>query len=431
MITTNERQEKLIDEFGNLINPSKARILRDAGLGVVESRKEGAYVWDQSDTRYIDCRENMSLFNIGRRNPDVIKALNAALEECDLGNTLFFSEARVQLAKKLGKISPGGKLTGVAFGVSGGEIVDFAIKLARATTGRKKVVAMKNAYHGCTGFALSGTDSSELKDPFKPIVPDFKHVPFGDIKALTNVMDDSTAAVLVEPIQGHAGVIVPSEGYLKAVRKLCDQWGALLIVDEIQTGLGRTGKMFACEHYGVIPDIMTLGKSLSGGIYPITAAVFKRKLLQFWNDHPFSHLSSFGGSDLGCLVALAAIEYTEKNLLAERAAELAKIFSKGFAELVERYPRQIKEFRQKGLLMAIEFVDKSVALQMCRDLTQQGLLPSFNYSAPEKMRIMPSLTITEDDAHTIVDAFDKALAGFKYVSGETTPEVASMLEGLH
>jgi putrescine aminotransferase len=427
MITTNERQEKLIDQYGALINPSKARIMREAGLGIIEGRKEGAYVWDEEGIRYIDCRDDTCVFTVGRRNAELVGVLKEALDSYDLGNNLFFSEPRVHLAQRLGQISPHQALTAVAYGVSGGEIVDFAIKLARAITGRPKVISMKNAMHGSTGFAISASQDAEITSTFGPLMPDFIQIPFNDLGALRKALDGSTACVLLEPIQANAGVKIPSDGFLSSVRQLCTEAGALMIVDEIETGLGRTGRMFAVEHEDVVPDVITIGNALSGGLSPITAAVFKPEFLKFWDEHPFLHHSTFGGSDLGCIVGLAVIDLIQKKNLAQRADELGEMFAIGFEELSQKYPQVLKEFRHAGLMMAVEFKSDAIGPQMSRDLSQFGVLASYSVDNPRTMRLSPPLTLEKEDVEFILDSFDQALAGCHSIVVPMDPDVLSGL----
>jgi putrescine aminotransferase len=409
MMTGKERQASIVETYGKLINPSKAKIMSEAGLGIVEEDRSGQCVWDLEQKKYFDLRDDAGVYNLGRRPKRIINKLRESLEELDIGNNLFFSEPRIELAKKLGEISPGRELTGVTYGVSGGEIVDFALKLARATTKRKKIIAMEKGFYGCTGAAVTATANKNYREPFLPLIPDFVHVPFNDIEALKKELNQEVACVIVEPIQGHAGVKLPDENYFKELRKLCDQAGALMIVDEIQTAFGRTGKFFAIEHYGVVPDIITIGKAMSGGVYPITAALYKPRLLEFWNQHPLSHLSTFGGSDLGCVVALEVINEIEEEHLMNRAKWLGGIFEEGFEELKKKYSGLIKDFRHKGLLMAIEYHDEQTGPLMSRLLAGQGILSPYTYTSPNQMRLLPTLVLSDDEARQILEIFEVTL----------------------
>ncbi len=413
MITTNERQEKLLDQHAALINPSQAREMRDAGLGIIESRREGAYVWDQSGTRYIDCRQETSVFNVGRRNPELIDVLCAALKEYDVGNSLFFSEPRVQLAHRLGELSPGGALRAVAYGVSGGEVNDFALKLSRAITRRPRVIAMDGSYLGSTGFAASASGDARFRQPFEPLIPNITFVEFGDADALEAEMGEDVACVILETVQTWAGVRTPPSHYLQRVRDLCDKNGSLMILDEHETGFGRCGKTFALDIYGpgVVPDIMTLGKALGGGLYPFAAAVYRKEYLKFWEQHPFSHLSTFAGSDLACVIGLSTIDWIHQHRLGSHAEARGAELTRGLQKFAEKYDAVVRSVRACGLLVAIDFANDELGPQMSRDLSQFGVLASCSPVSPSTMFVIPSLVVSSEDIKTILDAFSRALAG--------------------
>jgi acetylornithine/succinyldiaminopimelate/putrescine aminotransferase len=404
-----QSKDQILKEFAQHINPSRVRILKAAGLDLVEDKREGPYVWDISGKKYIDCMTGAGSFNVGRRNPAIIQALKDALDRFDIGGFLFFSELKVELAKKLIAISPQQALKCVTYGVGGGEVNDFAIKLARGYTMRPKVISAEKGYHGHTGFSLSGIGRDAYQNPFRPLMPEFIRVPFGDLSAMDQVLDEKTACVIPEPIQGEGGIYIPPNDYLPGVRKLCDQRGALLIADEIQTGWGRTGKMFAMEHYQVAPDIMTVGKSLGGGIYPIAAAVYKEDLQDFIFANPFIHFSTFGGSDLGCAVGLAVIDYIQTHRLWENAAQMGDLFEIGFKKLIQSYPQIFKEFRRKGLMMGLQFTEESFGPRMSLELSKNGVIAVFSGNDPSVMRIMPSLIIQKSDVTFILDALEKSL----------------------
>ena len=413
MITTTERQENLIDQHAAMINPSQARVMREAGLGIIESRREGAYVWDQSGTRYIDCRQETSVYNVGRHNKFLVDKLKRALNEYDLGNSLFFSEPRVHLARRLGEISPGGQLRAVTYGVSGGEVNDFALKLARAQTGREKVIAMNGGYHGSTAFSASASGVENFRNPFGPLVPGVKYADFGSLSSLEQLIDKTTACVILETVQTLAGIRVPTARYLQGVRELCDKFGAFMILDENETCLGRTGAMFAIQTLAprVVPDILTMGKSLGGGLFPISAALYREEHLDFWDRYPFSHQSTFAGSDLGCVMGLETLDYCLDHDLAGLAKERSLEFALGFAKLKRRYSKVLKRVRICGLAMALDFHDELLGPQMSRDLSQFGVLASCSQFNTATMFLLPTLTLSSTDVQTILEAFACTLAG--------------------
>ncbi|HLN65635.1 MAG TPA: aminotransferase class III-fold pyridoxal phosphate-dependent enzyme, partial [Symbiobacteriaceae bacterium] len=277
-------------------------------------------------------------------------------------------------------------------------------------TRRPKIISAVKGYHGHTGFALSAIGRDAYQEPFRPLMPDFERVPFGDLAALEAAVDGQTAAVLLEPVQGEGGIHVAPPGYLAGVRERCDRTGALMILDEIQTGLGRTGKLFACEHDGVVPDIMTLGKSLGGGLYPITAAVFREPLGDFLVMNPFIHLSTFGGADLGCSVALATIDLILQENLPARAAAMGERFMAGFEHLASRYPDVLKEYRGRGLMLGLQYADQSMGPRMSYQLAQHGVIALYTGNDPSVMRLQPALVITPAEVDQVLQALDDSMA---------------------
>lgn len=403
-----EEKARALKEFADHVNPMKARILSQAGLGVIEGRREGARVWDLTGEAYIDCVTSAGCFNAGRRNPELVEAMRSALDHLDLGNFLLCSKPKADLARRLAELTPG-DLTYAMFGAAGGEAVDFALKLARGVTGRPRIISALKGYHGHTGFALSAIGRPIYQEPFRPLMPGFEQVPFGDAAALEQVMGADVAGVILEPVQGEGGIHVPPPGYLAEVRRICDRAGALLILDEIQTGLGRTGSLFACEAEGVVPDILVLGKSLGGGLYPISAAVFREPLVDFLVAHPFIHLSTFGGADLGCAVALAALEYIVREDLPGRAAAMGARFQAGFARLLERHGGLLVECRGRGLMLGLQFADQSHGPRMSYELARRGVIAIYTGNDPSVMRIQPALTIAPEEVDVVLEALDGAL----------------------
>jgi len=403
-----------LSDFSKFISPMKVRIMKAAGLDIIEDKREGVNVWDITGKKYIDCQTGSGIMNAGRRNPDIIEALKKALGTYDIGVFLLFSKPKADLAKKLAEITPG-DLKCTIFGVGGGEAIDAAIKIARGYTMKKEIIYAEKAYHGHTGFALSAIGRDAYKEPFKPLIPGFKMVPFGDIDAIKKAITDDTAAIIFEPIQGEGGINIPPDEYLPAVRKICDDHEILLILDEIQTGLGRTGKMFASEHWGVVPDIMTVAKSLGGGIYPISATIFKEEIQDFFIPHPFIHLSTFGGSDLGCIVGLAVIDYIQKHNLADHAEKMGRRFRAGFDALLKDYPTLLLEVRQKGLMMGLQYTNESIGPRMTKKLADRGVIAVYTGNDPSICRLMPPLVITPEEVDIVLDAISDSM---KELSGE-------------
>jgi len=402
-------KQRALDDFARYVNPQKVRVMRSAGLDIIEAERSGPWVWDLEGQRFLDCFTSAGSFNVGRRNPRIVAAAKSALDRLDHGNFLLCSAEKAALASRLADLAPG-ELRCTMFGTGGGEANDFAIKLARGATRRPRIVSTVNGYHGHTGFSLSAAGRAAFRDPFEPLMPEFVQVPFGDIDALEAVLDERCAAVLLEPIQGEGGIIVPPDSYLGAVRQACDRVGALLILDEIQTGLGRTGKWWASEHYGVEPDIMTTAKSLGGSLVPISATLFTDELREFLIPNPFIHLSTFGGSDLACAVALEVLNVIEETgLVAHAAAMGARLFT-GLDVLANKYPEFIKEVRGKGLMVGVEYAEDSLGPRMSYHLSQHGVLAIYSGNQPSVTRLMPSLVVGEPEIDYLLDALGGALA---------------------
>jgi putrescine aminotransferase len=405
---TPEARAGALEDFGRYINPQKVRVLRAAGLDIVEGRREGAWVWDRDGRRFLDCFTSAGSFNTGRRHPKVVEAMRRALEELDHGNFLLASAEKAALAKRLAELAPG-RLSCVGFGTGGGEAVDFALKLARGATGRPKVVFTEHGYHGHTGFALSAAGRDVYRRPFEPLMPGFERVPFGDLEAANAAIDDTTAAFIVEPVQGEGGIRVSPPGYLEGVEARCRQVGALFVLDEIQTGFGRTGRWFAAEHFGVEPDVMTVAKSLGGSLVSLSATIFTEEVREFLLPNPFVHLSTFGGSDLACAVGLAVIEVIEEEGLVENAACQGERLLQGLRQLAAQFAEAVLEVRGLGLMTGLKLADDSFGPRLSYYLARHGVLAVYTGNEPSVMRIMPTLTIGEAEVDFLLDALRGAL----------------------
>jgi len=414
MSTPEEIKQQALKDFAEFINPMKVRTMKSAGIDIIEEKRSGACSWDITGKRYIDCQPGSGIMNVGRGNQEIAEALKKALDTYDIGVFLLCSKQKADLAKRLAEITPG-DLSCTIFGAGGGEAVDAAIKIARGFTMKPGIIYTDKAYHGHTGFALSAIGRDAYKESFEPLMPGFTKVPFGDADAIRKAVNKETAAVILETIQGEGGINIPPEGYLAEVRKICDENEVLLILDEIQTGFGRTGKMFACEHWGIVPDLMTVAKSLGGGIYPISATIFKEEINDFFIPHPFVHLSTFGGSDLGCIVGMAAIDYIIKNDLPGNAERMGQRFKAGFDRLLKEYPDLLLEVRQKGLMMGLQYTNESIGPRMTKKLSDRGVLAIYTGNDPSICRFMPPLVITPEEVDEVLNALEDSM---KELSGE-------------
>jgi putrescine aminotransferase len=385
------------------LSPGKAAAYEGYGLDVVMGERGGAKFHDAYDDReWFNCHCNGGVFNLGHRNPDVVEAVQGALGSADIGNHHLASAYRSRLARRLAATT-GDALKGVVFGVSGGEAIDLAIKAVRGATGRAEVISAHGGYHGHTGLALAAGDA-QYREPFGPNLPHFEQVPFGDLEALRAAASEKTAAIILEPIPATLGMVMPPPGYLEGVRKLCDQTGAKFIADEVQTGLGRTGKMWCVEHDGVEPDVLVAGKGLSGGVYPITATLMKPDVHRVFVDHPFAHISTFGGAELGCVAALAVLDVIETPGFLDHVNELSERFARGLSGLPF-------ELRRQGLMMGLKFPAEGGGMLAAKLLYDAGVFTVYANNDTSVLQFLPPLNITVAEADEIIAAVRKVFGG--------------------
>jgi putrescine aminotransferase len=403
-----------ISDFKKYINMTQGVFLSSVGLDLIEGQRQGVYSWDiGTDEQYIDCFCSAGSFNVGRRNPQIVRALEEALADWSMGDYLFPSGPKVALAEKLVSITPSG-LDSVLLCVGGGEAIDSSLKMARGTTGRKKVISLAKAYHGHTGFALSAIGKPVYRDPFEPLIPGFSFEPaVNDLEAVSRLADEETAAIIIEPVQGEGGIYVASQEFVEGLRRLCDERGILLIFDEVQTGFGRTGKMFCCEHYGVTPDLMVLAKSLGGTLYPMAAVIYNDRVRSFMEENPAIIESTSGGADLGCIVGCAVIDFLLENKIPEHAAKMGDYIGDAVLNLAKKHQGLVKEVRRKGLMMGLEYTHDMMGPLMSFFLQTNGVMAVFSANNPKVMRFMPPLVIEKDEADRLIDALDQAMAAVK------------------
>lgn len=402
-----DEKEAIIERFARHVSSGKARFFRQVGIDFIFARREGIYVWDLDGKRLINCHCNGGVFNLGHRHPRIVAVLRDALEELDIGNHHLISEHRALLAEKLAHLSPG-DLNRVIFGVGGGEAVDTAIKLARGHTRRPGIISAVGAYHGHTGFALA-TGDAKYSEPFAPLPPAFCQVPFGDLSALEECMGEDVAAVIFEAIPATLGIVVPPEDYFAGVRELCDRYGAVMIIDEVQTGLGRCGAPWCIETYGVVPDVVVTGKGLSGGLYPITATIYSDRLNPFFDENPFIHVSTFGGAELGCHVALEVLRILEEEGFLAHVRDVAGVFEEGFASLRRSHHDILEETRQRGLMMGLKMANEACGPLMTLAGFEHGILTVYANNDTSVSQILPPLIIGKEEAETVVEALDAML----------------------
>jgi putrescine aminotransferase len=397
-----------IDKYEQYINPAMAKLFRFMGLSTIEWEAEGAVIKDIDGKEYIDCLGGYGVFSLGHRHPKVIEAVKRQLDFMPLSSKVLFDKPMADLAELLAEITPG-DLQYSFFVNSGTEAVEGSLKLARVHTGRSKFVATTNSFHGKTLGALSATGRDMFREPFQPLLAGFQHVDFGDIDALSQAVDRETAAVIVEPIQGEGGIIVPPDSYLPAVREICDKTGAMLICDEVQTGLGRTGKMFAVEHAGVVPDILTTAKALGGGVMPIGAFTARPKVWDKYITSPFLHTSTFGGNPLACAAAIAAITVIREEQLIKRAQQNGSYFIAKLSALAAAYPEVIAKVRGRGLMIGIELTKEGIGGLILSEMIDKGVLLAYTLNNPKVMRIEPPLIIEQQQIDYVIAALISAV----------------------
>jgi len=354
-------------------------------LTVVKGK--GSLVWDASGKEYIDFMTGIGVALVGHSNDAVVKAINEQASKLITCHGTFYNDARADFMERLIGISPKG-LSKALLTNSGTESVEAAIKLARRKTARKKIVSMKGGFHGKTYGSLSATWNKKYREPFGPLLDGFEFAEYGDPHSLTQLVDSETAAVLAEPVQGETGIIVPPSDYFKQVREICDQKGALLVLDEIQSGLGRTGRMWASEHWGVVPDIMTVSKGLGGGL-PIGAAVATDDVMGSLKGG--EHTSTFAGNPLSCAAASATIDFITRNDLPRKAKEKGERMKAGLSRIASEH-KLVKDVRGLGLMLALQ--TRVDILSQLLSAETKGVI--FAYSGRDTFRFLPALVI--DDA---------------------------------
>ena len=366
----------------------------------VLTRGKGAIVWDINGNEYIDCTGSYGVCIVGHCHPRVVEAVQRQVKTLIACHSSFYNDARSELLEKIIGIAPKG-LDKVFLSNSGAESVECAIKLARKYSGKPEIIAMIGAFHGKTMGALSATWKDKYRAPFMPLVPDFKHVPPDNLEKLRDAITEKTAAVMVEPIRGEGGVRVPSDDFLPGLREICDEKDVLLIFDEVQTGFGRTGKIFACEHWNVVPDIMCLAKSVAGGI-PMGATFARQDVMSAFQLG--DHSSTFSGNPLVCAAASAAIDVLVEEKLPERAATLGKYFKGELEGLAEKY-RIVREVRGLGLMLGMELrFDVYNILLGCMD---RGVLVLD--AGRNVLRFLPPLVIEKEQIDRVVEVLDEVM----------------------
>ena len=384
-------------------NPGKTQFWVDSGVDLVIDRREGYLLWDMDGRRLIDVHLNGGTYNLGHRNPEVIAALKTAMGQFDIGNHHFPSLARTALAQALIESAPP-SLTKVAYATGGGEAIDIALKSARHATQKRKIVSIIKAYHGHTGLALAAGDD-RFSTLFLADQPqDFPHVPFNDLPAMELALKgQDVAAVIMETIPATYGFPLPDPGYLEGVKKLCERYDALYIADEVQTGLMRTGELWAITKHGIQPDIMVTGKGISGGVYPIAAALLSERAGAWLTQDGFGHISTFGGAELGCIAALKTLEITRRPEVRSMVHYISDLVGTGLRQIQAQHPDWFIGIRQHGVVMGLEFNHPEGAKYVMRELYNLGVWAIFSTLDPRVLQYKPGILMTPALCEELLD----------------------------
>lgn len=407
-VAMHDTDKATIFDYMAHVNPTAGLQAQLLGFDTIEAEAQGCIVGDTKGNEYLDFLAGVGVMNVGHRHPHVVAAVKAQLDRMPFSSRLLFNGRAAELGRLLAELAPG-NLRYSFFCNSGTEAVEAALKLARAATGRVRILSTINSFHGKTFGSLAASGRDIFKQPFGPMLAGFEHYPFGDADAMRAVMSDDVAAVILEPVQGEGGVRPAPPGYLAAVRERCDQHGAMLILDEVQTGFGRCGRMFACEIAGVAPDLMCLAKGLSGGVMPIGAVMGTTRAFRVFEDNAFMHSTTFGGNPLACVAGIAAIEVIRDEHLCERAAELGDYLMQQLREVQAQSDGAIAEVRDLGLLIGVEFVDEDLGAHVIAGMAKRRVIAAYTLNQPKVIRFEPPLVVTREQCDHAIRVFRESL----------------------
>ena len=391
-------------------NPNKTEFWQDAGVDLVIDRREGYCLYDMDGRRLIDVHLNGGTYNLGHRNPELIEVLNAGAQRFDMGNHHFPALARTALAEALAECTPPG-LQYTIYGAGGAEAVELAIKSARHATQRRKIVSIVKAYHGHSGLSVK-TGDERFSRTFlsEDLLGEFVQVPFNRLGEMEDALKTGdAAAVIMETIPATYGFPMPEEGYLPEVKRLCERYGALYIADEVQTGLMRTGDMWGVSRYGVVPDIMVIGKGITGGMYPISCCVTSPRAGSWLQEDGFAHMSTAGGAELGCIVALKVLEITQRPEVRSMVRYISDYLRSGLDEIQTLYPDFFVGIRQHGVVMGLEFDHPEGAKPVMRRLYENGVWAIFSTLDPRVLQFKPGILMTQSLCEDLLRRVEAAI----------------------
>ncbi len=391
-------------------NPNKTQFWQDAGVDLVIDRREGYCLYDMDGKRLIDVHLNGGTYNLGHRNAELIEVLNAGARRFDMGNHHFPALARTALAEALADCTPEG-LQYTIYGAGGAEAVELAIKSARNATQKRKIVSIIKAYHGHSGLSVKTGDERFSKTFLsEDTLNEFVQVPFNDLTAMEDALKArDVAAVIMETIPATYGFPMPHEGYLPAVKALCVKYDVLYIADEVQTGFMRTGELWGITKYGVTPDIMVIGKGVTGGMYPISCCVVNERAGQWLKQDGFAHMSTAGGAELGCIVALKVLEITQRPEVASMVRYISDFIRAGLDDIQALYPDFFIGIRQNGVIMGLEFNDPEGAKPVMRHLYANGVWAIFSTLDPSVLQFKPGILMTQELSEDLLRRVEVAI----------------------
>ncbi len=387
-------------------------------FAAIEWSGKGTYFEDITGRRFIDCLGGYGIYSAGINHPKIVRAVKSQLDRMPLSSQELLDPLRGALAELLGELAPG-DLQDCFFISNGTDAIEGAMKLARLYTGKPGFISCVRGFHGKSYGSLSLMGKGEYRLPFEPLLQDVYFVPFGDADAVEAELEKaeavgmSIAGVVAEPVQGEAGAIVPPDDFWPRLRKVCTRHGVLLIADEVQTGMGRTGKMFGVEHWDVVPDIMCLGKALGGGVMPLSAFMSTPEIWKVLEPNPFIHSSTFGGNPLACAAGIAAVNVTLEEDLPGQAAATGEYFLSELRRIQRRFPDHLVEVRGLGLLIGLEFVDAEFGYAVAAGLFKRGVLVAGTLLNAKTVRIEPALAIPRELVDEVLEKLEETLEELK------------------
>jgi putrescine aminotransferase len=424
-LTKDEKDAVVADcvrNFDRYVNPGILEYRKSASTDytAVEWRDEGNCFFDIYGKEFIDCLGGFGIYMLGHRHPTVVKAVRDQLEHQALHSQELLDPMRGYACELLAMLTPG-DITYTFFCNSGTEACEGALKLAKLNAKRKKpthangIISCTRGFHGKSMGSLSAAGKAAWRQPFMPMVPNVRFIPFGDADALDKelaICDQiglDIAAFIVEPVQGEAGAYVPPDDFFPKVREICDKWGILLIVDEVQTGMGRTGTLWGIEHWGVAPDIMTAGKAFGGAVIPVGAFMATPQAFEPLIDNPYIHTTTFGGNPMATAAVIGALHATVEEDIPRQAAEKGAWLKARLLELADVYPEVLVEVRGLGLLIGLQFASESVGYAVARGLFAEGILTAGTLFSAETFRFEPPATLTQEQLNEIVARLERVL----------------------